>query len=250
MTLGLNSYEVIKEKYGNYFYCFLIIIFFGFLSFTYSFYRTVLKVIMQAKFVSINIFIIFIGLTGVVIGLIYAFVLYYLKFEYNIIDYFIEFKNSKRDYKFYLEIFLVNPIFILTKYFQLYFEIKTIFYLNPIYGLLINNICFDNICFGVQKFINFALYNFEGVLNFIFSELSEILGIFGYIFYLEILELNFCGLSDNIKKSITLKGEDEFTRTNTTLEKIKEKERDDEEKYMELSSKKADEDENSALDDD
>ena len=98
LTLGLNSYEVIKEKYGNYFYCFLIIIFFVFLSFTYSFSRTVLKVIMQAKFVSINIFIIFIGLTGVVIGLIYAFVLYYLKFEYNIIDYFIEFKNSKRDY--------------------------------------------------------------------------------------------------------------------------------------------------------
>ena len=76
LTLGLNSYEVIKEKYGNYFYCFLIIIFFVFLSFTYSFSRTVLKVIMQAKFVSINIFIIFIGLTGVVIGLIYAFVLF------------------------------------------------------------------------------------------------------------------------------------------------------------------------------
>ena len=195
---------------------------------------------MQEKFVSVNIVIIFIGFTGVVIGLIYAFVLYYLKFEYNIIDYFIEFKNSKRDYKFYLEIFLVNPLFILTKYFQLYFEIQTIFYLNPIYGLLINNICF-----GVQKFINFALYNFEGVLNFIFSELSEILGIFGYIFYLEILELNFCGLSDNIKKSITLKGEDEFTRTNTTLEKIKEKEKDDEKKLFEMSSKNSEEEENS-----
>ena len=173
--------------------------------------------------------------------------LFYLKFDYNIIDYFIEFKNSKRDYKFYLEIFLVNPLFILTKYFQLYFEIQTIFYLNPIYGLLINNICF-----AIQKFINFAIYNFDGILNFIFSELSEILAISGYIFYLEIIELNFCGLSDNLKRSITLKGEDEFTRTNTTLEKIKEKEkeRDDEEKYMELSSKKAEEDENSALDDD
>ena len=173
--------------------------------------------------------------------------LFYLKFDYNIIDYFIEFKNSKRDYKFYLEIFLVNPLFILTKYFQLYLEIKTIFYLNPIYGLLINNICF-----AIQKFINFAIYNFDGILNFIFSELSEILAIFGYIFYLEILELNFCGLSDNLKRSITLKGEEEFTRANTTLEKIKEKEkeRDDEEKYMELSSKKAEEDENSALDDD
>ena len=239
-TEGFNCYQVIKQKYGNYFYCFLIIIFFVFLSFTYSFSRTVLKVIMQGKFVSVNIVIICIGFTGVVIGLIYAFVLYYLKFEYNIIDYFIEFKESKRDYKFYLEIFLVNPLFILTKYFQLYFEIQTIFYLNPIYGLLINNICF-----GVQKFINFALYNFEGVLNFIFSELSEILAIFGYIFYLEILELNFCGLSDNIKKSITLKGEDEFTRTNTTLEKIKEKEKDDEKKLFEMSSKNSEEEENS-----
>jgi hypothetical protein len=195
---------------------------------------------MQGKFVSVNIVIICIGFTGVVIGLIYAFVLYYLNFKNNIIDYFIEFNNSKRDYKFYLEIFLVNPLFILTKYFQLYFEIQTIFYLNPIYGLLINNICF-----GVQKFINFALYNFEGVLNFIFSELSEILGIFGYIFYLEILELNFCGLSDNIKKSIALKGEDEFTRTNTTLEKIKEKEKDDEKKLFEMSSKNSEEEENS-----
>ena len=116
-TEGFNCYQVIKQKYGNYFYYFIIIIFFVFLSFTYSISRTVLKVIMQGKFVSVNIVIIFIGFTGVVIGLIYAFVLYYLNFKNNIIDYFIEFNNSKRDYKFYLEIFLVNPLFILTKYF-------------------------------------------------------------------------------------------------------------------------------------
>lgn len=238
-TLGLNCYQVIKKTYGNYFYCFLIIIFFIFLSFTYSFSRTVLKVIMQARFVDINIYIIFIGITGVVMGLIYAFVLYYLKFSYNIIDYFIEFNESKRDYKFYLEIFLVNPLFIIAKYFQLYFEIQTIFYLNPIYGLVINNICF-----AIQKFINFAIYNFTGISNFIFSELSELLAILGYIFYLEIIELNFCGLNENVKESISQKGEDEFSETNSILDQIKGKE-----KYFELSPKKCEENDNSDDDD-
>ena len=237
-TGGLNCYQVIKQRYGNYFYSLLLIIFFIFLSFTYSFSRTVLKVIMQARFISANIFIIFIGITGVLLSLVYSFVLYYLKFENNIIDYFIRFNKLERDYKFYLEIFLVNPSFIITKYMQLYFEIQTIFYLNPVYGLLINNICF-----GTQKFIMFILYKFSGVLNFIFSEFSEIFGIFGYIFYLEILELNFCGLSDNLKKRITLKGEDEFERTSITLDKIKQIEKEGGEKYFEMSSKIEEEDE-------
>ena len=193
---------------------------------------------MQARFISANIFIIFIGITGVLLSLVYSFVLYYLKFENNIIDYFIRFNKLERDYKFYLEIFLVNPLFIITKYMQLYFEIQTIFYLNPVYGLLINNICF-----GTQKFIMFILYKFSGVLNFLFSEFSEIFGIFGYIFYLEILELNFCGLSDNLKKRITLKGEDEFARTSITLDKIKQIEKEGGEKYFEMSSKIEEEDE-------
>ena len=237
-TGGLNCYQVIKQKYGNYLYSLLFIIFFIFLSFSYSFSRTVLKVIMQARFISASIFIIFIGITGVVLSLVYSFVLYYLNFENNIIDYFKVFKDAKRDYKFYLEIFLVNPLFIIAKYFQLYFEIQSIFYLNPVYGLLINNICF-----GTQKFIMFILYKFSGVLNFIFSEFSEIFGIFGYIFYLEILELNFCGLSDDLKKRITLKGEDEFMKTSKTLDIINHIENEGDEKYFEMTSKIEEEEE-------
>ena len=171
-------------------------------------------------------------------GLVYAFVLYYLKSEYNIIDYFNEFKNSERDYKFYLEIFLVNPLFIFTKYMQIYFEIQTIYYLNPIYGLLINNLCF-----GIQKFIAFIISNFTNVLNFIFNELSELLGIFGYIFYLEILELNFCGLSDNTKRRITIKGENEFNNISISMDELM-KDDEDNDEYLEMAVKKDDEEEN------
>ena len=235
---SLNSYQIVNKQYGSYLYCLLFILFFIFLSFTYSFSRTLLKVLMQAKFVSVNIFIISIGVTGIVLGLVYAFVLYYLKSEYNIIDYFNEFKNSERDYKFYLEIFLVNPLFIFTKYMQIYFEIQTIYYLNPIYGLLINNLCF-----GIQKFIAFIISNFTNVLNFIFNELSELLGIIGYIFYLEILELNFCGLSDNTKRRITIKGENEFNNISISMDELM-KDDEDNDEYLEMAVKKDDEEEN------
>jgi hypothetical protein len=169
---------------------------------------------MQAKFISANIFIIFIGVIGVISGLAYAFVLYYLNFENNIIDYFKEFNSCERNYKFYIEIFLINPLFICSRYMQLYLEIQTIFYLNPIYGLLINNLCF-----GIQKLIEFIIDNFINIPFFIFSELSEIFAIIGYIFYLEILELNFCGLNENLKIKIRERGDKEVIYL--LLEKIK-----------------------------
>ena len=40
--------------------------------------------------------------------------------------------------------------------------------------------------------------------------MSEICPVFGYLIFLEILELNFCGLSDNIKRNIKSKSDNEF----------------------------------------
>ena len=47
-----NSYMVVKEKFGAYFYSILLFIFFGFLSYIYSFSRVFGKVLMQIKFIS------------------------------------------------------------------------------------------------------------------------------------------------------------------------------------------------------
>jgi len=231
----LNCYQIIQIRCGNYYYSFLFIIFFAFLSFTYSFSRTFLKVIMQAKFISANIFIIFIGVIGVISGLAYAFVLYYLNFENNIIDYFKEFNSCERNYKFYIEIFLINPLFICSRYMQLYLEIQTIFYLNPIYGLLINNLCF-----GIQKLIEFIIDNFINIPFFIFSELSEIFAIIGYIFYLEILELNFCGLSDDLKRRIVIKGEIEVNRITVSMVNFTQ-DKESEDESSDMTSKRTDE---------
>ena len=208
---GLNAYQEIVEKYGNYFYCFSTMIVLVVLTFGYSFSRSYSKILMQNKFVSTHILIIFIGITGLIISLISAIILYYINFEYekNIIDYFNELKSCDRDYKFYMEIFLVYPIYIFCRFMEINFEFLTIYYLNPIYDLIINNLSFLLI-----KIVSFIIYNFSDVINFLLSELSEIIGLLGYTVYLEIVELNFCGLSDDIKKIIISKAERESTILN------------------------------------
>ena len=45
------------------------------------------------------------------------------------------------------------------------------------------------------------------MLQFIILELAEIFAIIGYLIYLEIIELRFNGLDENIKKNITMRAE-------------------------------------------
>ena len=91
---------------------------------------------------------------------------------------------------------------------EMTFEILTIYYLNPFYVLMTNNVYYI-----LSELISFMLnLSNEGlaIVQFILAELSEFFAISGYMVYLEILELNFCGLNENLRKSIMEKGEKEF----------------------------------------
>lgn len=206
----LNTYQVIGKQLGSYSYCFLIIIVFIFLSFVYAYSRTVSKVLMQIKYFSSYKLIFSIGIIGLIISIITALILDKIEIGTSTFQYFSDLHSCEKDYKFYLEIFLIYPIFIFTKFMQMHFEILTIYYLNPIYSLAINNLTY-----GTSKLISFISDNFNGFSNFIFNELCEIFALIGYSIYLEILELNFCGLNNNLKKNIVIKGEDEFSKMNT-----------------------------------
>ena len=50
------------------------------------------------------------------------------------------------------------------------------------------------------------------IAHFLIAQLSEIFAFLGYMVYLEILELNFCGLSDNIEKKLAKIGDMEFRK--------------------------------------
>ena len=93
---------------------------------------------------------------------------------------------------------------------QLLFEMLIIYHLNPLYVLITNNLCY-----GISKLVNFIISGTDNLPHFIFAELTEVLAVLGYLVYLEIFELNFCGLNENLRTKIIEKGENEFIELST-----------------------------------
>ena len=125
----------------------------------------------------------------------------------NLVIYFEELKNNKNSYKFYLEIILIPPIYLIISFFEFTCEILTIYYLNPNFVMLR-----DNIYYGTSRLI-FFLFNlhknykhYMTLTQFIILELAEILSILGYAVYLEIIELRFLGLDKDLKRNIIKRG--------------------------------------------
>ena len=116
---------------------------------------------------------------------------------------------------------------------EMTFEILTIYYLNPFYVLMTNNVYYI-----ISELISFLLnLSSEGlaIIQFILAELSEFFAISGYMIYLEILELNFCGLNENLRKRIIEKGEKEFKQLK---ENISEEENDEDNQSADLNNSK------------
>ena len=208
-----NQYQYVKDQFGSEFYSIPFIVIFMIKSFIYGFSRNYSKVLMQKKFISKYILIIFIGITGLIITLIISTISYFFEKD-NILYYYKELK-SLSTWEILREVLIISPLFIISQFMQIYLEILTIYYLNPMYCLMLNNICY-----GTQKIILFILDEEKKYLTyFIFSEIPEIIAFFGYIIFLEIIELNFCGLNENIRRNIIFKGEKEFFEMNEILNK-------------------------------
>ena len=206
-----NAYESINAKLGNKFYSILFIFVFIVLSYDYAFSRVYSKILMQIKFISPYKIIFIIGIFGFIISLIASIVSYSINYKDNFNNYFSSMRsvlNGEKPYKFWVEIFCIYPLYSLTSFMELTFEIFTIYYLNPFYVLLVNNIYYI-----IAEIITFILQlSGNGLLiaHFILALSSEIFVSLGNLVYLEILELNFCGLNKFLKRRIIEKGEKEF----------------------------------------
>ena len=222
-----NTYQSTRDITGSNYTFILIFIIFSLLSCIISYQRVKEKVLMDYYFLSPYKLIFFIGIFGFIITSIILTITSnfdcpeekeYIKehcgitriknnlTEYyydNFVIYFEELKNNKNSYKFYLEIILMPPIYLIISFFEFTCEILTIYNLNPNYVLLR-----DNIYYGTSRLI-FFLFNlhknykhYMTLAQFIILEITEILSILGYAIYLEIIELRFFGLDKDLKKNI------------------------------------------------
>lgn len=92
------------------------------------------------------------------------------------------------------------PLFLLLEFINIIFAILIIQYLNPIFILLSNNIYYL-----INNIIEFALgCDFK---KFLILESMQIIEFLAFCIYLELVELRFCGLNQNTRKSIALRAQ-------------------------------------------
>ena len=119
--------------------------------------------------------------------------------------------------QFFIEVFAIYPLYLIISFLEFTCEIFTIYYLNPTY-LLIR----DNLYYGTSKII-LILYKFDNysehitLLQFILLESAEIFSLIGYSVYLEIIELRFYGFDENLKRNIISRGEMDIINTLTDI---------------------------------
>ena len=227
-----NTFKIIEILTGNYFYFLLFLALFITLSCSISYSRVKTKVIMDFNYISPYKMIFFIGVIGTILISISltctSFISCsgdekYIKFycihnhtednnNYyyydNIFNYIDELNNNLKTYQFYLEVLLITPLFLIINFLEFTCEILIIYYLNPNYVLIR-----DNLYYGFTRAI-FVLINenyeeYIALNQFIILELTEFLALLGYLVYLEIIELRFCELNKDIKQNIIDRGKRE-----------------------------------------
>ena len=223
------------------------------ISFITAFGRVLTKVLMDLKFISPYIFIICTGIIGFIFNSIILAVASNHECSYSKIlnnSCLVESENKKyfdniniyfsnlNEYlkgvqpeggytpkiKFFVEILVIVPLFLVFSYFEFYFEIKTINVLSPSYILIR-----DNLYYGLSRIVSFCINSNRNIVQFILLEFAEIAAILGYSVYLEIIELRFCGLDRKLKRKLT---ETANLESQVYMINVEEKEdSDDEEDY-------------------
>ena len=195
--------------------CILILFIYIIFAFMNAFSCVQIKQFIDKKYISPYNVIIVIGIIGFILSFLTS--LFFSIFgnscteEYkkNIIcycdalSYFDDIKSSFKDNKklFFIRAFLITPIYLIIEFVYIALDITIIKYLNPIYSLLTENIYF--LIFIIYSFINQS----DKKLRFFISLSSEIFEIIGFCIYLELIELRFCGLNENTRINIILRGE-------------------------------------------
>ena len=222
-----NAYEEIEEITGSKFYSIPLSIFFIILEIFLSYSRVKAKVLMDLRYLSPYLIICYIGIFGSILILIILIILSLfncsdgianicmvkdmnnetLLYIDNAIIYFQELRVTGN--RMYIEIFLIIPFYLIIKFLEFTCEILVIYYFNPNYILVR-----DNLYYGIIRVIFILVNNKDyqqciSFTQFIILETSEVLSVFAYGIYLEIIELRFCGLDRYLKRNIMIRSDED-----------------------------------------
>ena len=223
----LNAYEEVEAFTGNKLIFIPISILFLITQIILSYSRVNSKVLMDLRYFSPYLIVFYIGIFGTILICVILVVISIFKcsgnfdnicivkdlndesiiYIDNALIYFQELGESGN--RMYIEIFLIIPFYLIINFLEFTCEILVIYYFNPTYVLIR-----DNLYYGMIRLI-FILVNKRdyqhdiSLTQFIILESSEIISIFAYGIYLEIIELRFCKLDKYLKRNIIKRSEKE-----------------------------------------
>ena len=214
-------------------YSWLIII--GILGFLIFFFADAyvlckMKWFFDLKFISEKRMLISFGFFGIIVFLISSMISHFVECQTStfssVICYVYDEENSSKyvdNFKiFFKNIWMedrnpfVNLIYILIlllkillSAFHYFFAFLIVKILSPEYL-----VCSDSILYFIMKIITLIYYLATNnvTTDFVFDFLSQIFSILGTIIYLELIELNFCGLNHNVKKNINIRAKTESSK--------------------------------------
>ena len=228
-----TTYNIIYDFTGNNYSFIWIICSFILLSIILSYTRVKSKVLMYFNYISPYKIIYYYGLIGAILTLIGLISVSFIPFNNNqycpvkdisdknnvtyydnYIIYYKELKNKYNNdlyYEFFSELLLVTPLFLILSFLEFTCEILTIYYLNPNYVLIRENLYYFviRLIFFLTKLNDNEYAEYITLNQFLIVETTEIIALLGYLAYFEIIELNCCKLDKDLRRNIIKRGERE-----------------------------------------
>ena len=226
ITIAFNSEDADKTLYSKYpiICCFIILYFF--IIAARSYVNTQLKVFMDLKFVSHRTLLIFYGLAGAIICLITGVIISFVPCPDYMENYVCKIEYENKLYYDNISEFFGSGKDILVRVIIIILGMIVFFFLKYDTILIIKNYTLIRVIFSfpIQYFIEktflwiFTVIFYNDQLfsqekqkeKFATDESGDIGAIIGFLIYLEIIQLNFCGLNYNIRKNIIYRGEKEY----------------------------------------
>jgi len=263
-TNGASDFDSINTLYGSYLYIILFYIIYLILSAILSFSQVLQKQLMDLEYVSAFKILFVIGIISSSLGLLTIIITSNVKckglmaennlcpishpdYENGKAHYFdnalIFFSNlgdqfDKDKLSFFLEILIVYPLYSFTCFAKYFCETMVVYLLDPNHVLIS-----DTLYYGTRKFVT-LIYFPDNTKNYL-KLLGEIIALFGYMFYLEIFEINCCGFNFDTKTSIDRRSRLESNANNDILEADDEEndlfDNDNKKEYLNFPKKKENE---------
>ena len=232
--LKINIYEDIEKKLDGYFIPIIILIYIAGMA-SNAFSSIVSKWFMDIRYINLNKILIYLGSIGFFYSLIFLISFSYIPCskDNKIISYVCKFNHSGEFFyenikafdgieinsDFYIDIFVLIPLFIICSFLHIFFEFLIIKDLDPFYFMPI-----DCIVFLIYDIVDYSKTYWKSNSyrdsKFALQVSTITIAIFLCSIYLEIVELHFCSFDLYLRRNIIQRGQKEKLFLLKDMEKI------------------------------